>query len=474
MRRRYDTGGLAAVDDENADDQVMYSESEDMPEPGAEVTSSGGIPALDIPGAKEAFAMMARSSEAARKALTDARQSIMARHYSRADALLAASAALGAPTRAGSTAESFGAMAGALRGPLAAKREFETQQQKDLLGVNTQLAGLDEREATARLALAQLQARLKSDQAKAGNDRVVGADGKLHYMSHDAARDPSVVAWAPPSTTITNDMRQESEEDKAIGKGMADQFLKLQQAGLDAPHQLAKYQRLTNLLDDVNTGRFTPTFATIASAGESLGLKLDPKLGVKQGIEALSREIALTLRNPAGGAGMPGALSDQDRAYLESMTPGLSKTPAGNKIIIETAKKLAQRDIEIAKLARDYRRKNKKLDEGLYDEIADFANKNPLFPAKEKAASPIATGAPAAAVAGAASVAPGEIPPLLRRPDLSSPREEAAAAPEERTEDDAPAVAPPAAEAALRANPTDEMKRFFITKYGYLPNGIPL
>ncbi len=46
--------------------------------------------------------------------------------------------------------------------------------------------------------------------------------------------------------------------------------------------------------------------------------------------------------------------------------------------------------------------------------------------------------------------------------------------PSSNPDDDAAAAWPPAAEAKLRANPTPEMKRFFIEKYGGLPDGVPL
>jgi hypothetical protein len=93
----------------------------------------------------------------------------------------------------------------------------------------------------------------------------------------------------------------------------------------------------------------------------------------------LSNEMALELRNPSGGAGMPGAMSDQDRAFLANMTPGLGKTPGGNKLIIETARKIAKRDQEVAKMARAYRNKKGHFDYGFFDELQDYADKNPLF-----------------------------------------------------------------------------------------------
>lgn len=478
MRRRYQTGGLAAGmdDDGENDDAVMDPEAdEDSDMPGGSVTSAGGLAALDIPGAQEAFSLMQKSAADARTALQEARSSIMARQYSKADALFAASAALGAPTRAGSTAESFGAMAGALRGPLAAKREFETQQQKDLLGVNTQLAGLDEREATARLALAQLRAKLGVQAGSASNDRIVGPDGKLHYASHAEARQPGVVAWAPPGTKIDLGQKQESASETEIGTGLGKQFNLIQQRGLGAGDELANYDRLEYLLDGVRSGKLRPTVMQIGAIADSFGLKIDRHLGPEQAAEALSNELALKLRDPSGGAGMPGALSDQDRIYLKSMTPGLAKTPEGNALIIETGRKLAQRKMEIAQVAQEYYEKHGKLDVGLYKEVREFAKSHPLFETKRApptigARPPAPAAAAAAAATAPAGAAPASgVPPLLRRPDVAAP-----AAPATPDDDNAAAGAPEAAEQLLRANPTDDMKRFFITKYGYLPDGIPL
>lgn len=172
---------------------------------------------------------------------------------------------------------------------------------------------------------------------------------------------------------------QENAEAIAVGKGFGETYVNLQQSGRDATSKLAKYDRMAQLLEGVNTGKLAPTFAQIAAVGESFGVTLDPTLGEKQALEALSGEVALTLRNPSGGAGMPGALSDKDREFLMSMTPGLGKTPEGNKLIIETARVLAKRDQEVASLARKYRQKNGKLDEGFDEELAAFGLANELF-----------------------------------------------------------------------------------------------
>lgn len=185
-----------------------------------------------------------------------------------------------------------------------------------------------------------------------------------------------------PKVTVNN--AQEIEESKTIGKGMGEMYISLQKSARDARSKIARLDRMNQLLEGVNTGRLTPLGVELASYAQSMGINIDPKLGNKEAAAAIANEFALELRNPSGGAGMPGAMSDQDRKFLQSMSPDLSKSPQGRKLISESFKKLAQRDEEIARLARDYRRKNGRLDEGFEDVMADFSSKNPLFPTQEQ------------------------------------------------------------------------------------------
>lgn len=190
-----------------------------------------------------------------------------------------------------------------------------------------------------------------------------------------------------PAPSATVNQFTEKEENKAVGKHFGEQYTKTQEAGLMATSKINKYTRLNQLLEGVNTGKFTPLGVEVASAAQSLGFNIDPKLGNKQAAEALSNEMALELRNPSGGAGMPGAMSDQDRAFLQNMVPNLSKTPEGRKLMTETATKLAKRDQDVAKMARDYRKKRGTIDEGFYEELQKYSEANPLFPAQKPSAS---------------------------------------------------------------------------------------
>lgn len=203
----------------------------------------------------------------------------------------------------------------------------------------------------------------------------------------------SIKELNPSLVTINN--KQETAESQKVGEGFGTEYADLQKSAITATNQLAKLDRMQQLLQGVQTGKLAPAMTQIQALGDSLGFKVDASLPAKQALEALSNEIALTLRNPAGGAGMPGALSDKDREFLQSMTPGLGKTTEGNTLIINTAKALNQRSQVVAKMARDYRKKHGHFDEGFYDELQSYSDAHPLFagqvmPTEAAPASPVA------------------------------------------------------------------------------------
>ncbi len=225
------------------------------------------------------------------------------------------------------------------------------------------------------------------DSMKAPEGFSRGPDGRLvidpGYLA--GRREIARAGATRVNTPVT--IRQEGEESKTVGKFFGEQYGDIQKAGFNAATTIAKLDRLQSLLDGVATGKLTPAATEVAALGESLGIKVDKNLGAKQAARALANEIALELRNPSGGAGMPGALSDKDREFLAAMTPNLATTPEGNRLLIETRKKIARRDQEVSRLAAQYRRKKGNMDEGFYDELARFSAANPLFPSVENAAS---------------------------------------------------------------------------------------
>lgn len=179
-------------------------------------------------------------------------------------------------------------------------------------------------------------------------------------------------------------IKQEGEEAKTVGKAYGDMFVDTQKGGLEAQRNIANIDRLSNMLEQVNTGRGAATTLELKRIAKSAGIDLE-KYGIRDDVapaeaaQALSREMALLLRNPAGGAGMPGAMSDADREYLNSMVPGIETTPEGRRLMMETMRRTSRRTIEVAKMARDYRAKNGAINEGFYEDLAKFSEANPLF-----------------------------------------------------------------------------------------------
>ena len=186
------------------------------------------------------------------------------------------------------------------------------------------------------------------------------------------------IASAGANRMNVNMPPMESEEQKALGKDLADQYSTTQKTALSSSGLLNKLNRAEQLMQGINTGKLAPAATEVAALAESFGIKLDPKLPQKQAFSALSNELALRAKNAGGENLMPGAMSEADRTFLQQMSPSMTNTPEGNRLIIETNKRLAKRDIEIAKMARDYRNKNRTLN-GFAEELASFSDKNPLF-----------------------------------------------------------------------------------------------
>lgn len=183
----------------------------------------------------------------------------------------------------------------------------------------------------------------------------------------------------------------DAEFQKQLAGEFAKNYADLLRSDAQAPNNISKYQRLGSLLSGVKTGKFTGTTIQIKAAAKAAGIDMGA-LGVAddvpqaQAAMALSNQLAIELRNPAGGAGMPGALSDKDREFLVAMVPGLENDPASIPLMIEYRVKLAQREQQVAKMARAYKKKHGRFDDGFFEELAQWSDKNTLFPRTPKAA----------------------------------------------------------------------------------------
>ncbi|HQR98164.1 MULTISPECIES: hypothetical protein [unclassified Polaromonas] len=193
---------------------------------------------------------------------------------------------------------------------------------------------------------------------------------------------PSGNMAAGPSAAEATKAATDKEYAVNATKDIGETRKTIMNAGFSAPSTIAKYQQLGKLLQDVDGGTLTATGTNIASAMNSLGFKIDKNLSNKEAAAALGNEMALELRNPANGAGMPGAMSDADRNYLVSMIPNASQSAQGRAQLLAAKIAVEQRKVQTATFARNYEKKYGRLDNGFFEQMSAWSNQNPLFKGK--------------------------------------------------------------------------------------------
>lgn len=184
---------------------------------------------------------------------------------------------------------------------------------------------------------------------------------------------------AGPSSADTAKAAGDKVTAEQVAKDVAEQRKTIMNAGMNAPGMIARYTEIGRLLKDIDGGVLTARGTQLASALNSVGIKIDKNLPNKEAAAAMANEMALQLRNPSGGAGMPGAMSDADREFLVSMTPSAAQSTEGRKLLIDARVALAQRDQQVASFARRYEAKYGRLDNGFFEQLQGWSNENSMF-----------------------------------------------------------------------------------------------
>jgi hypothetical protein len=173
--------------------------------------------------------------------------------------------------------------------------------------------------------------------------------------------------------------KRETKFQENMGKYMADEYSGIQKSGREAHTNIARLQRAKALVQRVNTGALKPTGIAIKRVIKDLGYDLEnlgfkDDVGVAEALKAVSTDLTMdTVQRTKG------AVSNKEMDLFAQVAPQLSNSPEGNLLIIEMAIKLHQNSLKVAQLARDYYKRNGKYDEGFYDELDRFYQRNPLF-----------------------------------------------------------------------------------------------
>jgi hypothetical protein len=159
----------------------------------------------------------------------------------------------------------------------------------------------------------------------------------------------------------------------------------IQTAGQQALTNIPKYQRLGELLDGYNGNKLSPAGVDLAEFAHSMGWKVDPKIGNKEAAQAITNQLALSLRDPSQGGGMPGSLSNSDRDFLVRSVPNLAQTDQGRKQMVQAAVALNQRNADVAAKARQWQQRFGRIDapdatgKTFSDYLQAYSESHPLF-----------------------------------------------------------------------------------------------
>lgn len=153
-----------------------------------------------------------------------------------------------------------------------------------------------------------------------------------------------------------------------------------------AATEQARMDQLEYALSQTYSGFGAEQLIPLRQLGAMFGIGDANELGAAELARSISNQLALGLRNPSGGEGMPGALSNSDRDFLRQSVPSLQNSPDGWREVISMRRRLSEYALRQADEAHRYMGSGGSA-EGLRRHMMQWANANPLF------AAPAPTGA---------------------------------------------------------------------------------
>ena len=176
--------------------------------------------------------------------------------------------------------------------------------------------------------------------------------------------------------------KQDAEISRIEGRSRqeryADNYTSRMGAWDNARTQIRDVMLLQQLIGEgIDTGYGTEFMMSVRNVAGSLGFEVD-SIADQELFGAITKRMALALRNPAGGAGMPGSMSDSDREYLNAMIAGLEKTEGGNAIMLKVMEAQLRRDMKLGEMADEWMDKNGTY-KGFRKEAQAYSDANPMF-----------------------------------------------------------------------------------------------
>ena len=243
---------------------------------------------------------------------------------------------------------------------------------------------------------ANIESQNKIITVKIGGRDVTGTEAQIKAIltgkapDSQTAKDAIVIATENKIPANIKVNPNPTEEEKTYDVERAKQYAELSKTYRDSWSNAGRMNGMLDTLDqlykdpNVTSGGLAENFTALKGVAASLNINIAGKSS-EDAIKSITNRFALELRNPSGGAGMPGSMSDSDRNFLSSIPPTLSNTPAGRELISYTMRAVNNRDKQIANLAQLYEEKNGRLDTKFVTEMRKWSDSNPIMDAQQKA-----------------------------------------------------------------------------------------
>lgn len=185
---------------------------------------------------------------------------------------------------------------------------------------------------------------------------------------------------AGTKTGTTVNVGGEKAWDNESAKLFAKRYDDLTTQAQSAQQMMGMYDLAEQALSSgVRTGVAGESELNLRRFAQTIGVGDADKVAGGELIRAIQNRMALIMRSPDSGMGMPGAVSDRDLTFLRDAQIGLDRTPEGNRKMLAAFRALEQRKVEISRLADEYIAEHGRLDFGFNRAVRDYAAANPLF-----------------------------------------------------------------------------------------------
>ena len=227
-----------------------------------------------------------------------------------------------------------------------------------------------------------------ANQANALQQRLMQHQADMEHRREQLEHQQAVLAEQAQHHRAIEGARTQNRPETAYQVGMANAAVKdvtdRSAAIRNSTGQLERLGQMNTLINNENVrqGAWANWELEGKKMAQALGFNMQ---GVpeSEALRALSNQIALQLRNPAGGEGMPGAMSDADRNFLVASVPGLTTTDAGNRALIRIMQDKENYRIRQNRAAIEYIQR-RHTNDGLEQHMQQWAETNPMIRAETR------------------------------------------------------------------------------------------